>query len=200
LRTGRHDEARRFFKSAYDRLPQYFLAAEHLAETEALLGNHAAALALYDEVIKATRLPEFIAARAGVLRDMGRAEEAARALQTADKRWRALVAKFGPAVSGHAVDFWLEDLPRPADAMTWADLSLKARRNPGSLVLAARAAAAVKDPTRARKLLAEVEKSPLRVDEFYTGVADAWHRLGEADKAAEWLAKARELNPKAPGL
>ncbi len=131
---------------------------------------------------------------------MGRAEEAARALQIADKRWRALVEKFGPAVSAHAVKFWLVDLPRPADAWKWARRNLKARRDPTSLVLAARAAAAARDPTWARELLAEAEKNPLQVDEFYAGVADAWHRLGEAEKAAAWLAKARELNPKTPGL
>lgn len=200
LRTGRHDAARAFFKAAYDRLPAYFLAAEHLAETEALLGNHARALALYDDVVRATRLPEFMGARAGVLKDMGQAEASARALKATDARWRTLVARHEVAVAGHAVDFWLEDLPRPADAKKWADLNLKARRDAATLVQAARAAAAAKDPARAKELLVEAAAQPRKVDEFYAGMADAWHRLGDAEQAATWLAKARELNPKTPGL
>lgn len=200
LRTGRNEDAREFFRAAYARLPQFFVAAEHLAETEALLGNHAAALALYDEVIDNTRLAEFIAARARVLRDMGRAEDAATAIRAADARWRKLVAKFGAAMAAHAVSFWLEDLPRPADAHRWAELNLRGRRDPMSLVLAARARAATKDYEGARALLADAEQATLRVDEFYADMADAWHRLGEAEKAAEYLAKARELNPKTPGI
>lgn len=199
LRTGRYDEARAFFRAAYDRLPSYYVVAEHLAETEALLGNHAAALALYDEVVRATRLPEFIAARAGVLRDLGRAEEAAAAIQAADVRWRTLIEKHGAAVAAHAVSFWLEDLPRPADARRWAEANLERRRDPASIVLAARARAAARDSAGARELLAEVEGSTMRVDEIHVGVADAWHRLGETDRARAALAKARALNPKVSG-
>ncbi len=200
LRTGRHEAARKFFRTAYDRLPQFYVAAEHLAETEALLGNHAEALALYDEVIRNTRLPEFMAARAGVLRDMGRAEDAAKAIQAADARWRKLVDAFGAAMATHAVSFWLEDLPRPEDARRWAEVNLKGRRDPSSLVLAARARAASRHSDAARTLLAEAEKSAIETDEFYTGMADAWHRLGETEKASAYLAKARELNPKTPDV
>ena len=200
LRTGRHEEARRFFQVAYDRLPGNFVVAEHLAETEALLGNHARALELYDAVVEATKLPEFIAARAGVLREVGRTEDAAHALQLADRRWRVVLKKYGAALAGHAVGFWLEDVPRPVDAKTWAERSLQARRDPASLAMAARAAAAAKDSARARELLAEAEKHPLRVDEFCADLADAYHQLGDAKRAAAWLAKARELNPKTPGL
>ncbi len=194
LRTGRHDDANRFFRAAYTRLPQYGVVVEHLAESEALLGRHAAALKLYGTAVKQTRRPEAMAGRARVLRSLKRADEAARGLHAADKRWRQLLPRFGVAVARPAVRFWLEDLPRPADALRWSEAALTNARDPESMLLTARARAAARESAGARALLAEVELAPLVADEFYAGIADAWFRLGEAERAATWHRKARALN------
>ena len=200
LRTGRYPEARAFFKAAYDRLPQNFVVAEHLAEVEALLGNHSESLRIYDEVVAATRLPEFMAARAGVLLALGRKDEAAAALAEADARWQVLVAQHESALAMHAIAFWLEDRPDAPRARELAEKNLLLRRDPDSLVLAARARAATGDAEGARALLAEARAFPIRVDEFFAGIADALHRLGDAEGARAALAEARALNPLTPDL
>ena len=198
LRTGRWAEAKTFFEAAYNRLPQYFLVAEHLAEVEAKLGNHARALALYDDVVKQTRLPEFMAARAGVLADMGRAAEAEAALAQADARWDAILKAHGTAYAAHAVGFWLDDRPNPEKARLWADTNLKLRRDADSLLMAARAHAATKDLDGARTLLEEALPNGPDVDEFHADVAAVYRALGEPAKAAAALARAKALNPKTP--
>lgn len=200
LRTGRYPEARTFFKSAYDRLPQNYVVAEHLAEVESLLGNHAESLRIYDEVVAATKLPEFMAARAGVLSALGRAAEAEAALTEADARWKALLARHESALAAHAISFWLEDKPDFARARELAEKNLTLRRDPDSLVLAAQARAATGDAEGARALIAEARRFPIRVDEFFAGIADALHRIGDAAGAQAALAEARALNPLTPDL
>lgn len=200
LRTGRWPAAKRFFESAWQRLPQYYVVAEHLAEVEAKLGNHARALELYDAVVQSTQLPEFMAARAGVLADMGQRDKAAQALRDAEARWDALLAAHGSAYAAHAVDFWLSDRPNPKKARRWAEANLKLRRDPGALVLAARARVADGDKAGARALLLEALPHGPNVDEFHADVAAVWHGLGEAEKATAALERARALNPKTPAL
>lgn len=200
LRTGKWADAKRFFEVAYRRLPSYYVVTEHLAEVEAKLGNHARALQIYDEVVANTNLPEFIAARAGVLDAMGRAADAKAALDAAEARWEAILAKHGPAYAVHAVGFWLDDRPNPAKARKWADANLALRRDANSLVLAARAHAASGAKESARTLLEEALPNGPNVDEFHADVADVLTRLGDADGAAAAMAKAKALNPKAPNL
>jgi tetratricopeptide (TPR) repeat protein len=197
LRTGRWAEAKPFFETAYNRLPTYYLVAEHLAEVEAKLGNHTRALELYDAVVSQTHLPEFMAARAGVLADMGRKADAEAALTEADARWDALMVAHGSAYAAHAIGFWLDDRPNPAKARKWADANLKLRRDAESLVMAARAYAATGDKVGARAMLEEALPNGPNVDEFHVDVADVYRAIGEETKAAAAIARAKALNPKA---
>jgi tetratricopeptide (TPR) repeat protein len=196
LRTGLWPEARAFFRAAYARLPESFLFAEHLAEVEALLGDHARALALYDAVVAGTQLPEFMAARAGVLEGLGRADDAKRALDAADARWRVLLEQHPRALAAHAVSFWLEDRPEPKLARYWADRNLEWRRDPDSVLLAARARAAAGDLAAARALLPALESSGRNVDEFHEGMAELRRALGDVAGAEAATQAARALNPK----
>ncbi|MHC4836847.1 MAG: tetratricopeptide repeat protein [Planctomycetota bacterium] len=197
LRTGRYPEAHTFFKAAYDRLPDYYLVAEHLAETESLLGNHARALELYDRVIETTRLPEFIGARAGVLAETGDKAGAEAALKATDARWRALLEQHPKAWASHAVGFWLEDRVDPKAARKWADFNLTVRKDAGSLLTAARAAAAAGDLDAARTHLAAAEPNAIETDEAWLDRADVLLALGETEKAKAAAAKALARNPKA---
>ena len=196
LRTGRWEAARAFFRAAYERLPQNFVVAEHLAEVEALLGNHPEALRIYDEVVAATRLPEFMAARAGVLTALGRTEEARAAITAADQGWKALLERYPTALAAHAIDFWLEDKLDPALAHHWAEKNLEVRRDPESLLRAVRARVAVGKLDAARALLPELSAPPL-TDEFQLGLAAALEATGDPQGAAQARARARALNPKA---
>jgi hypothetical protein len=148
LRHGRVDEARRFFAAAHARLPQYYLATEHLAECEARLGNHAAARELYRAVIAQTGNPEFVAALAGVERAAGDDAEATRLEAEALKGYEALLARHPAAFGQHAAEFLIQiGQAERADALARQNLAL--RRDVGSWILAAQTAEAVGDLPRA---------------------------------------------------
>lgn len=141
-------EARRFFAAAHARLPQYYLAAEHLAECEARLGNLDEARGLYREVIAQTGNPEFIAALAGVERDAGNEAEAQRLEGEALKGYEALLARHPAAFGQHAAEFLIQiGQKERADALARQNLEL--RRDVGSWILQAQAALAVGDLPRA---------------------------------------------------
>ncbi len=180
LRAGRAEEARALLAVAHERLPQDRRVRRHLARVEAALGNHQAALALYDRLTARTSLPTPMGGRARALRARHRVDEAARQLHTADQRWRALLERYGLAVAPGAVDFWLDDLPRPADARRWAEALLEARRTPESLVRAARARASARDEEGARALLEEAERTS--TGSLPPAAADAWRRLGGRER------------------
>ncbi|MCX7041804.1 MAG: hypothetical protein NT117_03780 [Gammaproteobacteria bacterium] len=139
LRHGRHAEAAVFFKAAHDRLPGFTLATEHLAETQARLGNHALARELYEKVIADTGSPEFIAALARVERDAGNAALSAELYQRAQAGWSRLVAKYPAAFAQHAIGFYL-DRGDSARALELARQNIILRQDVGSYILLALAA------------------------------------------------------------
>lgn len=148
LRHGRIDDARRFFAAAHARLPQYYLATEHLAECEARLGNYDAARELYRAVIAQTGNPEFIAALAGVERSAGNETEAERLEAEALKGYEALLARHPAAFGQHAAEFLISvGQAERADALARQNLEL--RRDVGSWILQAQTAEAMGDLPRA---------------------------------------------------
>lgn len=165
LRLERVEEAREFFAAAHARLPQYYLAAEHLAECEARLGRHDEARRLYAAVIAQTGNPEFVAALSGVERDAGRREESERLAREAEAGYAMLLARHPAAFGQHAAEFLIErgDLAR-ADALARANLGV--RRDIGSWLLAAQTAAALGARERACEALAAARATPLRPPEF----------------------------------
>jgi tetratricopeptide (TPR) repeat protein len=148
LRMGRIEEAKRFFAASHARLPQYYLATEHLAECETRLGNYDAARALYREVIAQTGNPEFVAAMARLERAAGDEAKAAALAQDAARGYDALLDRNPAAYAQHAAQFYIEfEQAERADALARQNLAL--RHDVGSWILQARTALAVDDLERA---------------------------------------------------
>jgi tetratricopeptide (TPR) repeat protein len=141
LRHGRFEQAKPFFEAAYQRLPDYYLASEHLAECEAQLGNAGRARELYRAVIAQTGNPEFMAALADLEEQAGNAEIAAAARKDAEDAYRALLDRQRAAYAQHAAEFLL-DVGRADEALALARDNLVLRQDVGSLILMASAAAA----------------------------------------------------------
>lgn len=108
LRHERIAEARIYFETAYARLPQYYLAAEHLAECEMLLGNHDRARDLLAVVIAQTGNPEFHAMLAELEDRAGHADAAQSARARASAAYESLLARHPAAYAAHAAEFFLE--------------------------------------------------------------------------------------------
>ena len=165
LRQERVAEARRFFAAAHARIPQYYLATEHLAECETRLGNYDAARTLYRDVIAQTGNPEFIAALAGLERQAGNDAEAERLNRDAEAAYSALMARYPDAFGQHAAEFLIEiGQGERADALAQSNLAL--RHDIGSWILMAQTALAVGDVARACAARAQAVQTALRPPEL----------------------------------
>jgi tetratricopeptide (TPR) repeat protein len=165
LRHGRVAQAKPFFEAAYQRLPDYYLASEHLAECEAQLGNTGRARELYRAVIAQTGNPEFMAALADLEEQMGNAEIAAATREDAEDGYRALLHRQHAAYAQHAAEFLL-DAGKADEALALARDNLALRQDVGSLILIARAAAAAGHPAEACAAAARVRASGLAPPEI----------------------------------
>ncbi|WP_157976644.1 tetratricopeptide repeat protein [Parahaliea mediterranea] len=122
LERGEYQRARALFRRAQRALPDWWLVDEHLAETQMLLGDTDAAIALYDQVIDITGDPQFIAARADIDRRLGRETTALTGITRARAALQIRLEQHPAATTGHAVDFYLDHGPaQQALALAWQD-------------------------------------------------------------------------------
>lgn len=138
LDAGELARARTFFEAARERLPGYTLATEHLAETEALLGNVERARVLYREVIADSGDPAFIDALAKLEAAAGHDALAARLAARARAGWERRLARHPQAFAAHAIDYFIEQ-GEPARALALAHDNLAIRRDIDSLLALAEA-------------------------------------------------------------
>lgn len=165
LRFGHIERAAEFFAAAVERLPGYYLAEEHLAECEFLLGRHAAARERYLRVVEQTGQPEFMAALAEVEAAMGNERAAADWRARAEAGYRQLVARHATAYAQHAAEFFL-DQGDVDSARRLAEDNLRLRQDAGSWLLRAEVAVAEGKPGLACQALGRVRASGLRPPEL----------------------------------
>jgi tetratricopeptide (TPR) repeat protein len=186
LRFGHVERAAEFFAAAVERLPGYYLAEEHLAECEFLLGRHDAARERYLRVIDATGQPEFMAALAEVESARGDAAAAADWNRRADREFRRLVDRHGMAFSQHAAEFFLAQ-GDVETARRLADDNLALRQDAGSWMLSAEVALAEGEQLTACDALARVRSTGMSPPEL----ADLESRSGACEPAASGARRGR---------
>jgi tetratricopeptide (TPR) repeat protein len=108
LRYGDVQTANHFFNLAHTRLPQYYLATEHLAESELLLGNTEAARQLYQSVSEQTKSPVFYAQLAKAQAMLGDDSGSQHSASLARAGFQDLLELHPESVGDHAVTFYLD--------------------------------------------------------------------------------------------
>lgn len=144
LRFGHPQIAIRFFRAALDRLPEYYVATEHLAECLGLIGEYEESSTLYEQVITQTGHPEYMAGYAGMMQDQGRLEQSALWRERALHGYAQLLERFPAAYADHAVGFYLEQ-GQTQLAHQLATLNRRLRADVGAELLLAQTAAAIGD-------------------------------------------------------
>ena len=167
LRNGQVARARDYFAAAHARLPRFVLAAEHLAETELLLGRPDAAAALYRAVVAVSDDPEHQAGLAAAEQARGNAPAAAAALQAAGAGYAAWLDRQPAAFWQHAAAFYSE-IGEHATALDLARRNRALRGDAGSALLLAEVALAAGDPDLACAELAYARGSGLAPPELAT--------------------------------
>ena len=179
LRFGDAANALPFFAMAHARMPRYYLATEHLAESLTRLGKYDEARKLYLEVIAETGNPEFIAALAALEKAAGNAEAAVARSTEAKAGYAALYARHPDAYAQHYAEFLL-DSGDSSQANTLAERNIKLRQDVGSWILLARVAEANNEHARAcealRKAL-ETGRNPPELSKL-TALAERCARRG----------------------
>src|SRR4029453_12957260 len=107
--------ARAWFAAAVRRVPAYAPALGHLAEVDAALGAHDAAIDRLRFLAGSSDDPEYAATLAGLLTDVGRPQEAEQGRVRAGARCDELVLRHPEAFADHAAEFMLttgDDRPR----------------------------------------------------------------------------------------
>ena len=148
LRYGRIEDARRFFTAAIERLPGYYLAEEHLAECETLLGELPAARERYQKVIAQTGNPEFVAALSALERQAGNTELADSLIEQAKVGYSDLLSRLPAAYAQHASEFFAE-IGETDRAYQLARENASLRSDVGSLILLAASAEGAGKPKAA---------------------------------------------------
>ena len=108
LRFGHPDWAIRFFRAALVRMPDYYLAAEHLGECLGLTQSFDEGRSVYERVIAQTGNPEYVAGLASLERAAGNSARADTLMLEAKAGFAQRLELFPDAYALHAVDFYLE--------------------------------------------------------------------------------------------
>jgi tetratricopeptide (TPR) repeat protein len=99
--------ARAWFDAAVRRVPAYAPALGHLAEVDATLGAHQAAIDRLHPLAISSDDSEYAATLARVLADAGRTSETEQWRANAAARYDELVSRHPEAFADHAAEFWL---------------------------------------------------------------------------------------------
>jgi tetratricopeptide (TPR) repeat protein len=116
LGQGDLPAARSWFAAAQGRVPAYAPALRHLAETDAALGNHQAAISRLRPLASFSDDPQYAASLARVLSAAGHHGEAREWRDRAAARHAELVVRHPKAFAHHAADFRPSTAAIPAGA------------------------------------------------------------------------------------
>lgn len=105
LGAGDLPVARTWFDAAQRRVPAYAPALGHLAEVDAALGAHQAAIDRLRPLAQSSDDPEYAATLAIVLSDAGQTQEAKQWRISAEARYDELVRRHPEAFADHAAEF-----------------------------------------------------------------------------------------------
>lgn len=165
LRAGDHEGARTFFAAAHERMPEYYVATEHLAETEGLLGNAERAARLYRDVTAQNDQPLFWHGLAGAEAALGNEAAAADAARRAKAGYEALLARHPVMYADHAIGFYIE-IGQPERALELAQLNYRYRKDVAARLALAEALLANGGDTQACDLIATITAAGLAPPEL----------------------------------
>lgn len=164
LDRGRYPEALAHFRRADSIFPGHWLVEEHIAETMALLGDVAAATALYENIVRRTGHPEFMDALADIETARGNTARADAWTRRARRAWRQRLALFPEAAYGHALAHYLKH-GDPAETLAMAERNHAARPHGEALVLLAEAQLHARRPEEAKATMDKVLASEWRTQD-----------------------------------
>ncbi len=199
LHSGDFERARALYKSALQELDGWWLAEEHLAEVQLLLGERDKAQELYDVVIDKTGYPEFLDARAKMYESGGDLTNAKAMIDLARERFEANIALLPEAVIGHAIPFYLSHGPAQY-SLALARPEYANRSDGDTAILLAHAQMLNSEAEAAIQIIESQLAAGWNTAEAHYLLAMAYKNQGKDSLSAEHRKKALLLNPRVEEL
>jgi tetratricopeptide (TPR) repeat protein len=139
---GDLDRGENFYKQALVYVPEFVEANIHLAEIEVARGDIASATARLVRVVQSSNEPEATALLGMLHLQAGQAEQGAKEIALAQKRFESLLALYPLAFADHATEFYLGPGANPERAWLLAQQNLANRPTDRAVALAIKAAEA----------------------------------------------------------
>lgn len=165
VRNGEFERAIPYLEAALERVPGFYVAAEHLAECEYETGALEQSRSRYRQVIEQTDDPAFRAALAKVEEALGNPERARALRDRAMADYERLLAARPAAYGGHAIDFLIEQ-GRVDRALELARQNRSLRADIGSRISLAVAAQAAGEDEQACRALEDALATGLKPPEL----------------------------------
>jgi tetratricopeptide (TPR) repeat protein len=187
-------DALKHLRDADAELSGWWLVQEHIAEVYSRLGNHDKAIAIYEQMVPQTGLPQHKDALASLYRHTGKPQEADELIAQAAATWERQLARFPEAAMGHALQHHLQ-FGAPQRALELALANHAARPGGDAQVALARAHLKAGQPAEALAVVERALASPYRTARLHDVAAQAHAALGHTREADEQVARCKALNP-----
>lgn len=191
---GAHLVALERLEAADAELRGWWLVQEHLAEVHDRLGNHGKAIAIYEDLVRSTDLPQHMDALASGYQHAGEPQKAQALIEQAAARWEEQLSRFPEAAMGHGLQHHLR-FGDPDRALALAKANYATRPGGEAQVSLARAYLRVGRPAEALELVERALATPYRTAGLHDVAARAHAALGHTAAAQEQLELRGAIDP-----
>lgn len=200
MRRGNYPAALKNLAEADKLLPDWWLVREHIAEVHTLMGDDAAAVPIYQEIVQKVQLPQYMDALAGCYLRQGRSREAEELRAKAQALWEEQLKRFPESAAGHALDHFLESSSDSARSLALAEANLKARPAGEARVGLVEALLKANRPKDALIQIEQLLASPYRSAEAFDAAYKTYSALGERENAEKQRVLCLSINPSFYGI
>lgn len=195
MNRGELRDALQHLQDADAELAGWWLVREHIAEIHHRRDNHAEAIAIYEDLVRAVDLPQHMDALAALYRHTGDPARADEMIARAAARWEQQLARFPEAAMGHALQHYLQFGP-PARALELALANHALRPGGDAQVSLAQAHLQSGQPAEALAVVERALASPYRTARLHDVAAKAHAALGHKAAAEDQISLLVAINPR----
>lgn len=187
--------ALKHLQNADAELAGWWLVQEHVAEVHSRRAEHDKAVAIYEDLVRTTDLPQHMDALAGLHRHTGKPEAAAELITRAAARWEEQLTRYREAAIGHSLQHHLQ-FGEPQRALELALGNHALRPGGDAEVALARAYLKAGQPAEALAAAERALATPYRSAALHDVAAKAHAALGNTAAAEEQVALCLAINPR----
>lgn len=175
-------------------LPGWWLVHEHIAEVHKRRGDHGRAVAIFEDLVRTTGLPQHVDALAALYQHLGEQQRADELISRAAASWEQQLARLPEAAIGHGLQHHLQ-FGAPQRALELALANFAARPGGEAQVTLASAFLRAGQPAEALAVVERTLATPYRTAQLHDVAARAYTALGDTASAQRQVELRLAVNP-----